>query len=163
MGKSIRQLRIRSRFEQWTCIVSKKCLAYPFLNARTASPALAAQNCGAHRNPRGNIPLRFRSIGEQLTMIKYSNANVKIGIGLFNLLPFLPLDGGLILLACFELALRTRAPILVRLGFSLFGLGCLGALFLYVSFWDIKGLLGILSSPVFLSQSIGPTSAHIIL
>jgi len=51
-------------------------------------------------------------------------------------------------LACLELALRTRAPILVRLGFSLFGLGSLGALFLYVSLWDIKGLLGILSSPL---------------
>jgi regulator of sigma E protease len=69
-------------------------------------------------------------------------ASISIGIGIFNLLPIAPLDGGGIVLALVEGVRRGKkvSPALQRLVYSL-GWALILTLFIFISYNDIARLI----------------------
>jgi regulator of sigma E protease len=69
-------------------------------------------------------------------------AFLSINLAVLNLLPIPLLDGGQILLQIAETAYRRPLPLVVKEWYARIGLAAIGTLFLFVTFNDLKRILG---------------------
>jgi regulator of sigma E protease len=66
---------------------------------------------------------------------------VSMSLGIMNLLPLLPLDGGHLLFDFIELIFRKPVPRKIQNALSVIGFGLLIALMIYATIGDIRGLI----------------------
>ena len=69
-------------------------------------------------------------------------ASISISLGLMNLLPIPPLDGGKIVLELIQRAMRRPVPQSIQVGLSMFGICLLLVFMFYVMFQDVLRLAG---------------------
>ncbi len=67
---------------------------------------------------------------------------ISMSLGLMNLLPMLPLDGGHLLFDLIELVFKKPVPRKVQAVFSIIGIVLLAALMIFATVGDIKGIIG---------------------
>ncbi len=92
-------------------------------------------------------PVGITHIGAQMAdqgfiYLLFFLALISANLAVINFLPLPIVDGGMFLMLCYEGVFRRPVPIGVQNALTLIGLVLIGAMFLTVTYYDLRGLIG---------------------